>query len=237
MQPPVEAGAPGPGARAPAGAAADEAYVTTATILRREPVDASKVPGPRPNKAISNHLAVLQRGERVVLIEPKGDWVKVKASDETAGWLKASLLLPAAGVAEATLLAPADAFDRPDLLAVNARRKIEPGTLVLVVRGRELFSEVNTSSGGNAWVLTDRLSTAPRNVNAAKLVDKARWLARSGKPDEAKAVLELARREFADVPLVEVLARELGEAPDAGPTEGGTTPSGLPAPAPEPITR
>ncbi len=237
-------GAPAPSAPSPSAQAAapaqagtavpGEAYVTAATILRREPTDGSRAAAARPKHAGSSYLATLQRGEKVIQLEATGSWARVKASDETVGWMKASLLLPAAGVAEATLLVQADAFDRPDLLAVNARRKIEPGTLVLVVRRRELFSEVNTSSSGNAWVLTDRLTTAPRDVSAAKLIEKARWLARSGKPDEAKTILDLARKEFSDVPLVEVLARELGEVPDAGPIDGGPTPSALPSAAPAP---
>ncbi len=220
-------------------ASVSDAYVTAATILRREPLDAQRVPGTGPKQSASNHLATLLRGEKVTLLESKGEWAKVKASDETVGWVKGSLLLPAAGVTEATLLAPADAFDRPDLLAVNARRKIDAGTLVLVVRSRELFSEVNTSSGANAWVLSDRLSTAPRNVGAAKLIDKARWLVRSGKPDEAKTVLDLARREFSDVPLVELLAKELGETPDGGAADGGSMPPTPPgaAPSAEPVPR
>ncbi len=234
-----DAGVAEPGATAataipPSGA---DAYITAATVLRREPADAQKVPGAGPKQATSNYLATLQRGEKVTLLEASGDWARVKASDEKIGWLKGNLLLPAAGVAEATLLTPADAFDRPDLLAVNAKRKIDPGTLVLVVRSRELFSEVNTSSGANAWVLTDRLSTAPRNVSVAKLIDKARSLVRAGKSDEAKAILDLARREFSDVPLVEVLAKELGEGPDGGPVDGGPAPSSPPAGAPEPPTR
>ncbi len=229
--------APAPAGAAAAGLSPETAYVTAPTYLRREPTDAARVRGQTPKSSVSNWIAMLQRGERVTVVEARDEWTQVKASDETAGWVKRGLLLPAQGVSEATLLAPADAFDRPDLLAVNARRKIEPGSLVLVVRSRELFSEVNTSSGANAWVLTDRLSTVPRNVMAAKLVEKARWLVRAGKADEAKGVLELARKEFSDVPLVEILARELGEAPDAGiPADvapvGG--PAGFPASAAPP---
>jgi SH3-like domain-containing protein len=225
--PPAPPAPSSPGAQ-PAGGAADLAYVTVATALRRAPTDASRVPGATPRAQVANFVATLQRGEKVTLLESRQDWAHVRVSDESEGWLKKGVLLPAQGVAEATLLAPADAFDRPDLLAVNARRKVDPGTLVLVVRSRELFSEVNLSSGSGAWVLTDRLSSAPRHVMVAKLIEKARWLARSGKPDEAKAVLELARKEFADVPLVATLAQELGEAPEAAPDGGGPGDGGPP---------
>jgi len=231
-QPPAAPAAPPAAAGQSPGTAADLAYVTVATALRRAPTEASRVPGPTPRAQVANFVATLQRGEKVAVLESRQDWVHVRVSDESEGWLKKGVLLPAQGVAEATLLAPADAFDRPDLLAVNARRKVEPGTLVLVVRSRELFSEVNLSSGSGAWVLTDRLSSAPRHVMVAKLIEKARWLVRAGKPEDAKAILVLARKEFADVPLVETLAQELGEAPDGGPADGGL-PAGADAPHPQ----
>jgi len=232
--PPPPASGSGTGGAASAQGEADLAYVTTTAPLRREPTDAPKVAGPNPKAQVPNAVALLQRGEKVTVLESREEWARVRASDETAGWMRRSVLLPAAGVVEATLLQPADAFDRPDLLAVNARRKIEPGTLLLGVRSRELFSEISVAGAPNAWVLTDRLSANPREVMVAKLVDKARWLKRSGKADEAKQVLELARKEFPDVGgLVEVLAAELGEpAPGTPPPEGGVAP--MPPPAPPP---
>jgi hypothetical protein len=93
-----------------------------------------------------------------------------------------------------------------------------------VARTKPPFSEVNVSSGPNAWVLSDRLATGEREVSVAKLAEKARWLRRSGKDDEAKQILALARERFADVPLVELLAAELGEAPAA------VVPTAAPAP-------
>ncbi len=224
-----DGGPPGP-SPAVAGGGAEMAYVVAAAALRREPSDASRVPGPPPRHAqISNVITTLLRGERVTLVGEREQWAQVRASDESQGWIKKSALLPGAGVTEATLAAPADAFDRPDLLAVNARRKIEAGTLLLVVRSRELFSEVNTGTSSTAWVLSDRLLTGPRDVMVAKLIEKARWLTRIGKPDDARAVLELARTQFADVPLAQTLAAEQGGAPE------GSAPGASPA-APGPTS-
>ncbi len=220
---PADGGAPG----AAAGGGAEIAYVTAAAALRREPSDAGRVAGPGPKRAqVANTLATLLRGEKVTLVGERGDWAQVRASDETQGWVKKSALLPGLGVAEATLGAQADAFDRPDLLAVNARRKIEPGTILLVVRSRELFSEVNTGGGPSAWILSDRLLTGPRDVMVAKLFEKARWLVKTGKPEDARAVLDLARARFADVPLTQILATEL-EGPEGGPA---AAPPGVPPP-------
>ncbi len=186
------------------------AYVSAVTTLRREPSDAARVPG-QGRKDVPNQLAVLQRGEKVTVLEAREEWAKVRSSDDQEGWLRRAAVLEGDGIAEATVVAPADVFDRPDLLAANARRKIEPGTLLLVVKTRPPFAEVNVSSGPSAWVLAERLATGEKEVSVAKLAEKARWLARNGKPDEAKQILSLARQHFPGIPLVELLAAELGE--------------------------
>jgi hypothetical protein len=223
--PPAGAEAPPPGV-APAPTGPTAAFVSAVAPLRREPSDAARVAAPG-GKQTPNQLAILHRGERITLLEARDDWAKVRSSDDREGWLRRSAVLEGDGISEATVLAPADVFDRPDLLAANARRKIEPGTLLLVVKARPPFSEVNVSSGPNAWVLTERLAAGEKEVSVAKLAEKARWLVRSGKPDEARQILLLAREHFAGVPLVETLAAELGE----GTAPGGTiVPASAPAP-------
>ena len=240
--PPAPGGAtgPGPGAAAPAPAAPATAFVSATTALRREPSDAAKVAA-AGHKDAPNALAVLQRGEKVTLVELRDEWAKVRTSDDKDGWVRRAALLEGDGVVEATVLSGADVFDRPDLLAANAKRKIDPGTLLLVVKAKPPFTEVNVSAGPNAWVLSDRLSTAEREVSVAKLAEKARFLVRSGKPDEAKQMLALAREHFAGSPLLDALATELGElptapapgtAPAAGPTVPAALPPGPPPPSP-----
>ena len=203
-------GAPPPGVP-PAVSGPLAAHVSAVTTLRREPSDAARVPG-QGRKDVPNQLAVLQRGEKVTVIEAREEWAKVRSSDDQEGWLRRAAVLEGDGIAEATVVAPADVFDRPDLLAANARRKIEPGTLLLIVKTRPPFAEVNVSSGASVWVLAERLATGEKEVSVAKLAEKARWLARNGKPDEAKQILALARQHFPGIPLVELLAAELGEA-------------------------
>jgi SH3-like domain-containing protein len=221
--------APPPGV-APAPTGPTPAYVSAVTALRREPSDAARVAAPK-GKPVANQLTTLQRGERITVLEARDEWAKVRSSDDGEGWVRRSAVLEGEGIVEATVLAPADVFDRPDLLAANARRKIEPGTLLLLVKARPPFAEVNVSSGPNAWVLADRLATGEKEVSVAKLAEKARWLVRAGRPDEAKQILALAREHFADVPLVEALAAELGEAPAAG---AAVVPASAPAaPAPD----
>jgi len=214
--------APAPGAApaagsptAPAPVPSGPAFVSAVTTLRREPVDAAKVKGPA-GKDVANVLTVLQRGERITLVEDRDDWARVRTSDDKDGWLRRAAILEGDGITEATVLAPADVFDRPDLLAANAKRKLDPGTLLLVVKTKPPFSEVNVSSGPNAWVLSDRLATGEKEVSVAKLAEKARWLKRSGKDDEARQIVTLARENFAGVTLVDLLAAEIEGTPPGG---------------------
>src|SRR6266545_4263787 len=219
-------GEPSAATGTPSAAAPAAAYVSGATALRREPSEAARVRGPG-GKEVANALTVLQRGEKVAVVEAREDWAKVRSSDDREGWLKRGAMLEGEGLTEATVLAPADVFDRPDLLAANAKRRIEPGTLLLVVEARPPFSEVNVSSGPNAWVLSERLATGEREVSVAKLAEKARFLERSGKHDEAKQILALAREHFAGSPLLDALVADLGE-----PSSLGVAAASAPADAP-----
>jgi uncharacterized protein YgiM (DUF1202 family) len=197
--------------------------------MRREPVEAQRVKAAGASLPTSNLLAMLQRGERVNVLDHRGDWARVRASDGTEGWIRSSLLLPADGVSEGTVLAQAWAFDRPDLLAVNVTRKVDPGTLLLVVKTKELFSEVDLGQGQNAWILSDRISTQPADVMAAKLVEKARALSRGGHLNEARDVLELLRTRIPDSPLIPGLATDLGEtSADGGAADGRPRPPSEP---------
>jgi SH3-like domain-containing protein len=195
-------------------------YVTVLAALRREPTEQAKV-----------KIATLHRGERVTLVEARADWSRVRASDGEEGWMKSASLLPASQVQEGTVLTVAWAFDRPDLLAANARRKLDPGTLLFIRKTKDLFTEVDAGPGASTWILTDRVTTMPGDVASAKLVEKARFLRRNERPDEARELLALLRSRSPESPLVSVLAAELGEtAADGGTPEGPTGPSGPTAP-------
>ncbi len=130
-------------------------------------------------KEVANYLATLNRGEKVAVLETRGDWARLRSSDDSEGWMKRASLLELEGITEGTVLSAVDVFDRPDLLAANAKRKVEPGTLVLVVKARPPFSEVNVSGAQDVWVLTERLDTSAREVSVAKLCEKARYLVRN----------------------------------------------------------
>lgn len=218
-------GTPGAAAAAPAApTAAAPSYVLFVSTLRKTPDVADRIDAPDGSKKkVTNYLpSTLYRGERVTVLETKDEWVRVRTSDDKEGWLRASGVLDGTGVTEGTLLAPADVFDRPDLLAANAKRKLEPGSLLLIVKAKPPFSEVNVPGGPNAWVLTERLATGEREVSVAKLIEKARWLVGKQRKDEATQLLALAQSQFSDVVLVQQLATELNPPP---PAEGTPPPA------------
>jgi hypothetical protein len=210
-------------------------FITVLSTLRREPVEQAQVKPEGARAPVPNALALLHRGERVTFVENRGEWSRVRASDGVEGWLKGSALLPASEVQEGTILVVAWAFDRPDLLAANARKKLDPGTLLFIRKTKDLFTEVDAGSGPTTWILTDRVTTQAGDVAAAKLVEKGRFLRRNDRSAEALEVLSLLRSHSPDSPLVPILAAELGEAPAApGGPEGSTGPSGPTGPPAEP---
>jgi SH3-like domain-containing protein len=223
---------PADGGVAEPGADPASQFVVALTALRREASDQARVKAGGAKASAPNTLALLQRGERVTLLEGGAEWARVRASDGVEGYVRASAIAPAASVQEATVLTTSWAFDRPDLLAVNAKRKLDPGTLLFVRKTKDLFTEVDAGSGPSTWVLTDRVTTLPADVAAAKLLEKARHLARADRKDEAKEVLALLRSQFPDSALVPVLAAELGEVPPGSEAPTGPTgPAGPSAPS------
>jgi Bacterial dipeptidyl-peptidase Sh3 domain len=190
-------------------------FVTALSTLRREPTDQSRLKAAGARAPVPNGITVLHRGERVILLERREGWARVRTSDDQEGWLKGTALLPSSEAQEGTVLVVAWAFDRPDLLAANARRKLDPGTLLFIRKTRDLFTEVDAGPGPSTWILSDRVTTQPGDVAAAKLVEKARFLIRNGRLDEARGLLDLLRSRSPDSPLVLALATELGEPPPA----------------------
>ncbi len=195
----------------------DAAYVVFTTVLKREGSEKPKVEDAK-GKSVSNWLATLYRGERLTLVDPSGDeYVKVKTSGEVEGYVKRTSVLMAPDVSEATVVDPADAFDRPDLLALNSKKKITAGTLLFVVKNRDQFSEVNAQGTGTIWVLNGKLTTDKDELAVAKLLAKARSL-KDAKKDDKKAesigdLLGLAKNNFANTKLVAVMETELNAPP------------------------
>jgi hypothetical protein len=185
----------------------DQGYVLYSTVLKREGSDKPKVDDGK-GKQVTNWLATLYRGERVTIGKEEGDYIQAKTSGEVDGWVKKTSLLISPDVTEATVLEASDAFDRPDLLALNSKKKINPGTLLFVVKNRDQFSEVNAAGGSTVWVLNGRISTDANEIAVAKLLAKARSM-KDAKGDGAAELINLAKTNFGSAKLVAVMETEL----------------------------
>lgn len=223
---PEPSASPSAAPASPGAAAAGDngAFVTTVIALRRAPSDAARVPAGAGKKDVNNYLATLHRGEKVNVLEQKDDWARVRLSDDREGWLRRLALLEDPAATAATVLVSSELFDRPELIAAVAGRKLDPGTLVLVTKQKPPFAQVNFAGALSAWVLSERLATGEKEVAVSKLAEKARWLFKNGKKDEAREVLGLAREHFAGVALVDVLDKEIAE-PTPAPTDAAAVPA------------
>ncbi|MFC1609330.1 hypothetical protein ACFL6C_00090 [Myxococcota bacterium] len=179
----------------------EQAYLTHVTGLRREPTEAKKVEIEGKKKKVNNWVMTLYRGEEVTVQEVRGEWTRVSASDDSEGWVKKNGLLPIEGVSLATVFEKAKTFYRPDLLAQNTSRMIDPASLLFILKTKDQFTEVNYYGQGKSWVLSDKLNADPKEISAAKLLAKVQWL-KSRKDPDADKVMELARTQFGDSRLV-----------------------------------
>jgi hypothetical protein len=191
----------------------ENAYVTGATGVRREPNEEKEIPDPKAKgkkKTRSNAFMTLYRGEEVTITGIEGEWAKVRTSDEQEGWLKMSLLVRAADVTLGTVFTETKRFRRPDLLALNTDQSVEAGTLLYVLRSKDQFSEINLGGSQTTWVLSESLSTDSREVSAAKLYNKIRSMQKANDAGASK-LIELAKGQFADSKVLALL-----DAPAAG---------------------
>jgi hypothetical protein len=184
------------------------AYFTQLTVVRRAPNEARDVDdGTGRKRRLVNVLTSVYRGEQATVLKAQGDWLQVRLSDAMQGWVKANTVVTeAAGkkIEMATVFEVTKTFTRPDLLALSAGRLLEPGSLLFVLRQIDQFSEVNTAGTAQAWVLSDLLSQDTQEVQAAKLLGRAKALA--DRHDANSAVpLELAKSHYATTRLVQAL--------------------------------
>jgi SH3-like domain-containing protein len=205
--------------------AGEQAYVTGVVSLRRLATDERQIDDPtgKAKKKIANFLTSLHRGEQVSVLKVQDKWAQVRASDDKEGWLEKDRLLPTEGVSMATVFQETKTFDRPDLLALNGKRKLDPGALLFVLKTKDQFSEINVGGATTAWVLTSDVSTEAREVEASKLLGKARWLTER-KDESAAALMDLAKSQFGDTKIMQAAATA-----EAAPADGAAKPEGAPA--------
>ena len=179
------------------------AFVTQVLLVKKEATDAKEVDDPIKKKKVANWVATLYRGEQVTSLGTQGDWAHIRMSDGKEGFVKADAILTGS-VDLATVFDKVKTFTRPDLLAFNTSRQVEPGSLLFVLRAKDQFSEVNMGGTNSVWILSDVLSKDSKEVEAAKLINRARVL-KDRNEAEANGAFELAKTEFADTKLVQTL--------------------------------
>lgn len=176
----------------------------TPSFVRRAPSEAQQLAVPGSKRRERNWLATLQRGEQVRVLAAEGGWLQVQSSDETTGWVKREGVLLGPQLGQATNLAPLRRFGRPDFLALVADAEVPAGSLLYVLRDKDGFCLVNYSGTATTWVLTDALLRTPRDVEAAKLLHRARQLAERHDA-AAEPMLALAKSRYADSQLIMTL--------------------------------
>jgi GW (Gly-Tryp) dipeptide domain len=200
-------------AASPVAVTVPTAFITQTTTLKREVSDLPKVDNGK-GKLVANWLATLYRGEKVTLIAnpqgTSGDYVQVKTSNDLTGWIKSSALLSGSDVREAVAFDPLETFDRPDMLALNAKKKVSAGTLLFVTKQRDQFTEINIGGSQVVWVLGAKLISDANEIMVAKLFAKARAIKESKSGGSVEELVKLARDNFSDARLVEVMEQEFG---------------------------
>ena len=209
-----------------AAAAVGAGFVTQTVLVRREASDAREIDGPAKKKKVANWMATLYRGEQVEVLSSQDPWLHLRLSDGKEGFAKSESVVTGS-VELATVFERVKTFTRPDLLALNAAKQLEPGALLFVLRAKDQFSEVNVGGAAHVWVLSDVLIKDAKEVEAAKLINRSRALKERPAANEAEsqAPLELAKSQFASTKLVQIL---LMPQPTLPPTD-----EALPAPTPE----
>lgn len=180
----------------------DKALVTVVAALRRAANTDRRIDDPAGGgKKVSNWMATLHQGEVVSLIGSEGDWSKVRASDGTEGFMEKRYLAPTSDAALATNTESLKVFRRPDLLTLNTGKTIEPGSLLFKLGEKEQFSEIRAGTTTTQWVLTEKLISESKEVEAAKLLAKADWM-ESKKDDGHGELMSLIKEQFADSKVV-----------------------------------
>lgn len=216
----------------------DGAFVTQTLLVKREAKDAKELEEPGKKKRVANWVATLYRGEQVTALGNQGDWAHIRMSDGKEGYVKADSIL-SGSVDLATVFDKAKTFTRPDLLAFNTARQVEPGSLLFVMRAKDQFSEVNMGGSNTVWVLSDVLSKESKEVEAAKLINRARILKDRNEAD-ANSAFDLAKTQFADTKLVQTMLLAAAD-PNAVDPNAAANPNGLPGepaivpPSPAPV--
>ncbi|MEL6545635.1 MAG: hypothetical protein AAFQ82_13470 [Myxococcota bacterium] len=193
----------------------DGSFVLTTTALFRGASTQRRIEV--DGKNLTNYLATLYRGERVVVLDREDEFSRVRASDGTEGFVRSKYVL-IESLGAATITAAAKTFRRPALVALS-QQEVPAGELLFVLSEKGEFSEVNTAGTRTAWVLSEALARDGDSYQVAKLLNRVRALKADEGKDHATEIdglVELARANFSTSPILPALVREVDpEAADA----------------------
>ncbi len=191
-------------------------YFTAAWALWHAPTDEREIPDPDGDGTIKNYMLNVDRGRPLTKIGESGDWAQVRLEDDTEGWIKSERIVVGDRPGLATVHGEERMFKRPELLALVIDEKIPPGSLLITSDTDGKFTRVDVPTGKydseETWVLTENLVTDDKEIEAAKIIRRVMQL-REDEDDGAKELAELARGQFADSPLIELLAEPEPEEP------------------------
>ena len=192
----------------------ETAVITAVTSLRKVAGDEKKVIDPKgsPDKKVSNWIATLYRGEEVTVRGEEGDWLSVRASDDSEGWVRKAATLPLKELGLATTFGDLKTFRRPDISTLDSKRVIKPRTVLFVVEAKDKFSRVNYPHSDfvsrDTWILTEEISTAGKEYEAAKILGKVAYL-KSRKDASADELYNLAKDQFAGTRVLATIEEEM----------------------------
>ena len=215
----------------------EDGFVKTITSIRRVASDDQRITDPagKSTKKVSNWLATLYRGERVSVLEREGDWVQVKASDDTEGWMRTSSLIPSDNAILATNLEAVRVFSRPERAALKTGRNIEAGTLLFMMEAKDDFRRVNYGTA-DTWIKAEGIVEDKSEIEAAKLLYRIRHMQKKKDP-EVKELIELAHTEFKESKVIALLDGDGTKSAGTKETPKEKPAKTAPAAAPQPTTK
>jgi hypothetical protein len=166
----------------------------------------------QPPKDVAHAIAqpmILYRGEIVQMgsfpAQNISNPLQVTLSDKSIAALDPNCLdLNNRIVGIATVVHAVKTFLRPDLLAMDPRLVVDAGTLLLLQRRVEQFTEVLVRPGVSSWVLTATLEKNAQEIEAAKLLSRSRELALEH-PEEAAQMIQLLQSHWGTTRLVQAI--------------------------------
>ncbi len=176
-------------------------------VVRREPVD---------TKNPANHLTMVNRGERVAVLQRDSLWTKIRLSDDMDGWIQSKYLAPADVRIVVMLIPELLVYRRPDPSSprlANDTIMTRQGIILWITKQKDGFAECLFPHGRSGWIAAGELTTDTAEIAAARLLEQARSLVAENKIDEAAVAYRRIAGQYPSTRLAAVSAEESGIGP------------------------